>query len=555
MERTGLHFFMLKLHFYLIVALTGQIVLGQGYDSIAYDIKRLGPHINTDYDEISPVVSLDHKTLYFTRVGSPDFDKTLYFDHRDLSTSLDSVRYMDKLQKIYSQIAQRTVLEPVSSYFNQDVYMAKGKPKVFEQIQHPSYPLNSALPNSICSKTTDPNRFVIVNKFHTDGGMEPGFSYIRRNKEGGFDFPEDINIEDFYTNSEVVGLCMVPDGNAIILTLDRDDGYGSLDLYVSFKIDEKHWSRPLNLGPQINSPYREIAPYVSKDNNRLYFASNRSGRGDFDIYYASRQAYAWQQWTDPIALPYPINSSANESQAFLLESSNDLYFITDRDGSDDIYCANLTPIILKEKIVDLHVRVINTETDKMTKGLILYGPASIENYPHFFNSYTGEFFVRIRFKKDYRFGVEKPGFIGSEVILDPDMFAGDSTHRYELTLEVTPARKKRFIKIHDIRFEQAKAKVLPSSLPELNRLARVLKQNPYLRIRIEGHTDNVGDKNALIQLSNERAKSIKRYLIEKGIAAHRIQTLGYGDQKPLNDNRTEEDKRINRRVEVRILRK
>ena len=527
--------------------------VAQVVDSIVYDIERLGGHINTDeFDEISPIITRDHQTLFFTRVGSPEFDKTFIYNDRDLSKTLVGQSYHRKLGQVYSQIAQRTIQNPVTSSYNQDIFMAKGRPKIFESVRHPGYPLNSALPNSVCSKTTQKDKFIIINKYTPDGSMEAGFSYITKNKAGGFDFPQGIEIADFKTNSEVVGLCMAPDGNAIILTLDREEGYGDLDLYVCFKIDDLHWSKPLNLGPSINTPYREIAPYVSKDNNRLYFSSNRTG-GDFDIYYTSRQAFSWRTWTAPRALPYPINTPANESQAFLLEETNDLYFISDREGSNDIFRANLNPIILKTKTVLVHCKIINAETGKMVRGLINYGPAANEEYDHFFNSHTGEFFVRVRFKKDYRFSAEKPGFIGSEIILDPDMFS-DSLNQYDLILKVSPSRNKTFIEIGHIQFEQSKAVVIKSSLPELNRLARILKQNKYLKIRIEGHTDNVGDKIALKKLSNDRALSIKRYLVKQGISPARIDTYGYGDTKPLNDNITEEDKRINRRVEVRILR-
>ncbi len=531
-----------------------RLIFGQLPDSIKYDIEPLGTHINTpEYDEISPIITNDGKSLYFTRVASPNYNKTLYYNDQNLYESLSDEVYNRKLRQIYSQIAQRTIINPVSSSFNQDIYIASGKEKIFEKIDHPDYPLNSALPNSICSKTTEKDKFIIVNKYSPDGSMEAGFSYIKKNSSGGYDFPQAIEITDFHTRSEEVGLCMVPDGNAIILTLDREEGYGDLDLYVCFKIDDTHWSKPLNLGPNINTANREIAPFVSVDNNRLYFSSNRTAKGDFDIYYTSRQAYSWRQWTRPIALPSPINSPFNESQAFLLEKTNDLYFITDRDGTDDIYRANLNPIILKDKTVIIHGRIVNSETGKTVRGLLNYGPASKEKYEHFFNSYTGEFIVKIIFKKDFRFNAEKPGFIGSELILDPDQFT-DSLNHYDMVLEVTPSRNKKFIEVGNIQFARTEAKILKTSLPELNRLARVLKQNKYLRIRIEGHTDNVGDKSALRKLSKNRANAIKKYLVKKAIPNNRIETHGYGDLKPLNDNLTEEDKRINRRVEVRILR-
>ena len=96
--------------------------------------------------------------------------------------------------------------------------------------------------------------------------------------------------------------------------------------------------------------------------------------------------------------------------------------------------------------------------------------------------------------------------------------------------------------------------VLEKSFPALNQLAEMLKENRYLRIRISGHTDNQGDEKLLLELSDDRAKAIKAYLVGKHkIDENRIETIGYGATRAVNDNSSDALRKQNRRVEVEII--
>lgn len=109
--------------------------------------------------------------------------------------------------------------------------------------------------------------------------------------------------------------------------------------------------------------------------------------------------------------------------------------------------------------------------------------------------------------------------------------------------------------LKNIQFYQSKAKVLPSSLPTLEKLYETMKKYPTMEIELHGHTDNVGDENKNLQLSEERVKAIKKYLVDKKIEPHRIQTKYFGGSKPIADNSSEYTRRLNRRVEIVILKK
>jgi outer membrane protein OmpA-like peptidoglycan-associated protein len=119
--------------------------------------------------------------------------------------------------------------------------------------------------------------------------------------------------------------------------------------------------------------------------------------------------------------------------------------------------------------------------------------------------------------------------------------------------KLTQADLNNTILLHNIYFERTKPIVLPESIPSINKLAEVLLRRPRLYINIIGHTDNVGDPDALKTLSEERAFAIKKILVEKGVPEYRVSTAGYGGSHPIAPNDTEENKSKNRRVEIRIV--
>lgn len=102
---------------------------------------------------------------------------------------------------------------------------------------------------------------------------------------------------------------------------------------------------------------------------------------------------------------------------------------------------------------------------------------------------------------------------------------------------------------HGINFDVNKAVIKPASMGEINAIANILKQNPALKIEIGGHTDSDGDDASNLKLSEARANAVKTQLVSMGIDASRLMTKGYGETKPIGDNKTAEGKTENRRVE------
>ena len=123
---------------------------------------------------------------------------------------------------------------------------------------------------------------------------------------------------------------------------------------------------------------------------------------------------------------------------------------------------------------------------------------------------------------------------------------------------VSVKEKKQFYvsdlpQLINVFFNTGRSELLPSSFDELNSLVDFLKKNPLLKIEVSGHTDNAGYESDNQKLSGARAKAVGDYLVKKGIAADRLQCIGYGSTKPIAANDTEAGKQKNRRVEFRVV--
>lgn len=516
-----------------------------------YSLEKMRNGINTnEYDEITPVVSYDGETLYFTRVGSPEFARYLQIDSTNAFYDFHPRDLEYNLQKIYSEIAGYPIADPIRSDLNQEVWIAETEHEPFDKVRHPYAPLNNVLPNSICSLTPQAETFIIVNQFPPDGGLLPGFSIIRR-VEDEWQQPEPIEIQDFtFKTGSGIGCTMSSDGEVLILSLPTEGGEN--DLFVSFKKGEKLWSKPQNLGKVVNSYGREITPHLSADGKELYFASNRSGSlGGLDIFYTKRKGESWFEWDEVQHFVYPINTRSDDTHPYFNPVSGYLYFSSKREGTSDIFRVKIAPNRPYE--VRIKGKVLDSQTGKPTQAQVMWGDSEGENYDFYVETdESGEFNTTIPQGKKVRIKTRKLGYINHEIDVTFDKNAFYAKPQ-ELLLYVDPLEIGAAISLKPIYFQRSYAIIQKKSYNELDNLAAILQRQPKLHIRVEGHTDNMGAPEILHKLSEERAAEVKRYLVHQcKISAHRIVTQGFGAQRPISKNESENMKQLNRRVEIRI---
>ncbi len=514
-------------------------------------LEKLPEFINSPYAEITPVVSRDGRTLFFTRVAFPEFCRYLFLDSIDLYEKFPPERYERVLRNIYSELERRPVSNPAASSFNQDVWIAEADSAfIFYFLQHPGPPLNNALPNSITCITPDPSAFYCINQFSPKGDMTRGFSIIRHT-DSIWHFPKPIEIAEHYTLTSEVNLTMSFDGKVLILSATRHDSR-DMDLYVCFKEGENKWSAPRHLGPVINTRSRETTPFLSEDNRTLFFSSNRwESLGGNDIFMSKRLDDTWQNWSEPQRIVEPINSRADDSQPYFNMTSGYLYFTSTRDGNSDIFRVRIAPPQPTELI--LRGRILHRKTyQPVTGSTIRYGAE--DNPSNTLSAPNGFFFLKIPKGVTFTLTPEKIDLAGTPttIFFPWDHYYFQEYQWVDLWMDSLEVGSK--IELAPIYFKQSLPVILENSYGELERLADLLQNNPTLAIRIEGHTDNVGRPEDLQRLSEQRAQAIRDFLIVRGIATERVEAVGFGASRPVNDNSTEELRAQNRRVEIRVTR-
>lgn len=543
-------------------------------------LERLPEPINTnDFDEVAPVVSIDGKTMYFTRLGHYDFERTLIEDGEDLASTLPANEYEAYLGNVYSQIAGRKVFQPFSSSFNQDIWIAKSNDKKhFTSIEHPGYPLNNALPNSIGSLTPAGNEVILINEYIQDGGMKKGFSLSRNLENGSWTFPENIVVNNYHNSGPDVSMCMSADGSVMILSLEKTDGFGKSDLYLCLRMDNDNWTTPINLGSMVNTSARETTPFLSEDKRMLFFSSSRSGNSD--IFMSKRKGDDWFSWTKPLRYKSPINSKYDDSRPYFNAETGYLYFTSKRNGSSDIYRAKIAGP--NPYFVTVTGKILDSETGKPVASKVManYNRANFDNE---YISPNGKYKMKVPkgvaivltpVKEGYKSISEdlffEPNYVffqdfNLDLYLDPDsnelFFASTETTEREKNKRRFSLNDKNIqeiavgdqIDLEPIFFEQSKAIVRTESFSTLDHLADFLKNNRYVRISVFGHTDNKGNPASLQKLSKDRAKAVKDYLVKnRFIHPLRINAIGLGAAFPIAENSTEQGRRNNRRVEVEI---
>ncbi len=541
-----------------------------------HTVTRLPYPVNTrDYDEICPLFDVEETKIFYTKVGSQNYNKTLIFNGEDLSEQLNGEEYEEKLADIYKIISGKYHDSPVTSSFNQDIwYTIKEDDKY--KVYHPGYPLNDALPNSICSIFGEDDSYVLINQFFEKGGMKEGFSTVKLDENYSSSFPQPFTIRDFDRISSEINLTMSIDKQVIIMAMKHEYRQDK-DLYMCLRINDTLYSSPILL-EGVNTPQDETTPFISKDKTKLYFASDRDGgKGGLDLYYSDRLDYSYKLWSEPKTFNAFLNTPANQSHPFVTLGEDEIYYTSDQEGSSDIFKANLKRDTLYQPIT-IKVNVIKEETGENFPAEIYWDDTFEDNkWANYRRTTNGYHEITLDKNEPLDVKAESRGLKSQIVTIDPQELQDKGIKEYfvELVLtkdgklkkvekvteeekEVSPELDLELIEgkqvvLKNIYFKRAKPDVVPESFAALKVLANVIKTRPTLVIRVEGHTDNIGDNQALMDLSLSRASAIKSFLISQGVAEYQVEVMGFGGTMPLTDNSTEAHRRKNRRVEIRVI--
>jgi OOP family OmpA-OmpF porin len=209
-----------------------------------------------------------------------------------------------------------------------------------------------------------------------------------------------------------------------------------------------------------------------------------------------------------------------------------------------------------DTIVTAQGKIINAFSKEPVKARIVYESLPYGNRVGVINN--SEYSFLMFDQERYSITVEAPGFMTAKYLLDPNEATNQILLKnIELTYGTAVAGKKPdagiVITLSNVIFEVAKSKIDPESYSQLDNVYDMLMSYPKMVIQLEGHTDVVGNAARNLKLSEDRVNEVKKYLVTKGIDQKRIKTKAFGGTQPLSTEDTPEAHRLNRRVELRIL--
>lgn len=515
--------------------------------------ENLGNTVNSESAEIQPVIAPDGRTLYFSRVNHPQ----------------------NASQKKGSQ----------------DVWMAEYlSGNSWTPSRRMPNPVNGEEHNVIYSITPDGNTILThwVQKEGDDLSIR-GFATMRK-VATGWERPKKLDIpglEGMNKGYYQYGF-LANDGKTLLLAFSEKKNSRESDLYVSMQDKAGKWSRPTSLGREVNTDADETTPFLAADGETLYFSSNREGGlGSNDIWMTRRLDRSWKRWSKPENLGAPINTPDFDAY-FTIPASGEWAYLVTANGSKgkaDIVRvkfqnqtppAEVPPTIAQVPASNPNATQVPDRQPTKSNAVVLYTGKLLdaktkkvpENARIVYESLpdgtelgtatpdpnTGEYKIVLPYGKKYGIRPEADGYVGKSQNLDlSKLGSGGYLELKDRDLLVTKIEEGAKVALNNVFFETAKATLQTESFPELNRVVELMNRRRSMMVEIDGHTDSDGTDEANQKLSQDRAESVRAYMISKGIPENRIVAKGFGETRPVATNDTPEGKQQNRRVEFVIL--
>lgn len=489
-------------------------------------IENLGASVNTSLAELRPTVSADGNLLFFICENNPRNTK-----YRSVPNSQDI-------------------------WFSERDSTGKWSKAV-----HLGYPLNTVQYNAVYWISPDNNRILIRGAFMNGAYNGKGVSMCTLTEEGNWSEPDGLQIKNYfkYDRGRQSGATMGHNGQTLLLYMSPEQGSGDNDIFVCFLTKDGTWTEPKNLGKTINSPEtNEMTPYLAPDGVTMYFSTNREGGiGDNDIWMTKRLDNSWQKWSTPVNLGSPINTDSWDA-FFTLDAGGEYAYLTtslNTMGESDIVRVKLLEKERPKPVLLVSGNVYNIKTKQPLSASLVYEtlPDGAIAGSGVSAATDGAFKIVLPFDKNYSIRASADHFFAISENLNLDSLVKAGHKEIHKDLYLAPIEIGQVVRLNNVFFDFDKFDLRSESFVELDRVVNLLKENPRIEIEMSAHTDSKGSDEYNFKLSDNRAKSVREYIVSKGIAPERIISQGYGETKPVADNETDDGRQINRRVEFKIL--
>ena len=486
-----------------------------------YKGENLGPQVNSTYNEGTPLVSPDGKTLYYTREDHPN--NTMFADKDNGST---------------------------------DIWYSDWQPSnQWGPARRLGAPLNQFNHNTVFSITPDGNSLLLRGAYINGRYETRGFSVSKR-VNGNWNTPEQLVIANYERVSKGAFdfAYLTVDGRTLLLSFSEKKNGLKDDLYVSFRQKNGTWSQPMDLGADVNTDdFTETTPFLAPDGNTLYFSTNRpGGQGDNDVWVTRRIDKTWKRWSKPQNLGPTVNTDGYDAYYSISALGDRAYLTTfkntqgDKGGDivqikliDDAPAApgadsttlaqnpaNNNPAADLSRpgaVAMLSGKVIDQKTGKPIAARITYQtlPDGAEAGETTSDPTTGEYKIILPYGQKYTMRAIAPDFIAEGESVDLTGGPADKRKGFQeikgKELKMIPIETGGVVRLNNVFFDTGKAILRDESAPELDRMVVVMNENPKLAVELGGHTDNTGSNEINTKLSQDRADAVREYLIGKGI--------------------------------------
>ena len=490
---------------------------------VPFEPKLMSDSVNTpQYSEYLPTVTADGETMIFTRLFARQED---FFQTKKVNGIWQKAVPLDELNTDNSEGAQ-----VVSADGNLLLFAAKDRPDGLGSF-------DIYFSKKIKEKWSVAKPFVAINTPYWES--QPSIS---------------------------------ADGRTIYFASNRPKGAGGIDIWY-VQSENGKWSEARNLGAPINTRWDDQTPFIHADNATLFFTSEgHAGMGGKDLFLARRQSDS--TWNTPENLGFPINTKENEGTLAVALDGKLAYFA--RATKADLY--DIYTFELYEKIRPAPVTYVRaTVRDAVEKGplsnarLEFVDLATQKMVAISMTDETGGFLTCLPFGKNYALNVSRKDYIFQSenfnlaesatfdkpfdlvFYLQKLINSPSKPANTEGSSKPPKVEEPKPIVLKNVFFETNKADLRKESRVELNKLRLLLSENPTMKIEISGHTDNVGSDAENLLLSEKRAKSVRDFLVQNGIATERLTYKGYGKTQPIDSNETETGRAVNRRTAFLIL--
>ena len=500
---------------------------------------NIGPGINTDNPEYFPTITVDGKTILFTRRIKDNRVEGPVKEQEDFYVS---------------QLSDRGIWQTaVAMPSNVNTVNNEGAPTIAAD--------GRSLVFVACPDATGTNYGE-----NRDGKGSCDLFYTKKlgaNWMNPVNLPGNVNSFNWETQPSLSA-----DGKTMyfIRGIRGRNQTRNSDIYVTRKDANGMWGTPERLPDYINTPVEEESVLIHPDGKTLYFASRgHVGMGGSDLYVCRMDRDG--NWGMPENLGYPINTKFDENSLMVSPDGEIAFFASDREGGFgdlDIYYfempENLRPtktLYFEGIVFDINTKrpvpgkfqLIDLETGKE----VIYSEA---------DKLTGEFMVSLPINKEYALNVSYPGY--AFFSQNFDMNNPDNAEAIHMDVPLVPLTgSDQSITLANVFFDLSKSTLRKESYVELDKLVTFLNENDKIKIEIGGHTDSRGDAKSNKILSNDRAKAVYDYVIQKGIAKERLSFMGYGSSQPVytdvqisqmsSDKEKEKAHQANRRTAYKII--